>query len=184
MSRALHLSRPLRTLPVQLAQPVSGAAAAGRSAGRMASSARCRPCGLSRSTTLAHRQPFPRCGTRPAIPSLSFRCFATSSSGGGSSRWQSLPANFVPFARSLPDAQAAYLAWAKGQWLAPEYLKSLQAVHSVDQSYLPFYAFDAVVESRFGGRVGFNYTELVYNANTRSYQTVQRTRWREVAMGP
>lgn len=140
-------------------------------------------CGLTRTTTLAARQSSPRCFARPAVPTLSSRCFASSSgSGGGSSQWQSLPANFVPFARSLPDAQAAYLGWANGQWLVPSSLKSLQAVHTVDQAYLPFYVFDAVVESRFGGRVGFNYSELVYNAHSRSYQTVQRTRWREVGM--
>ena len=117
------------------------------------------------------------------------RHFASSSSSSSSSgrstyaRSQALAAHFVPFSQSLRDAEAAYLQWARRQLLAPESIRTLSDVAKVDQAYLPFYAFDLRVVSKFGGRIGFDTTEMVFNPVTKQWQMQTRTNWRRVPMG-
>jgi len=112
------------------------------------------------------------------------RTYATSSTSSSSSSSSSLNPYFVRFQLSLPEAQAAYLAWSRGQPFAPDQLKSLKAITHTDQAYLPFYAFDANVQTRFSGRVGWQTRESYYNVSTRRWETRTVTHWKHVGVDP
>lgn len=139
------------------------------------------------SSRLVPHQRRVSCTTLSVAPSACsvahHRGLATSSSSSSSyARSQALAAHFVPFRLTLSQAQDAYMRWANGQPLAPAHLKSLAAIHHTDQAYLPFYAYDVEVASRFGGRVGHNSTRLVYNPRTNSWQTQTVTNWKRIMM--
>jgi len=105
-----------------------------------------------------------------------------SSSSSSSDGSQPLAAHFVPFARTLPQAQEAYLSWARRQRFAPDSIKTLSAITDTDEAYLPFFVFDVAVVSRFGGRVGKRSFESQYNPQTRQYEMRPVVHWRRVPL--
>jgi hypothetical protein len=84
----------------------------------------------------------------------------------------------------LPQAQDAYLEWARKQRFAPDTIKSLNAIVDTDESYLPFFAFDLACVTRFGGRIGFRTLVSQYNPSTRQTEMRTVTNWRRVPLEP
>ncbi len=95
------------------------------------------------------------------------------------------PDGVIPFEVHQHQAEASFKKWIGGLWFAPNSLKrkAIQA-RSIVGSYMPLWAFDAEVDSRYTGERGDNYTTTVrvptkVNGKTvMRNKTVVKIRWR------
>lgn len=95
------------------------------------------------------------------------------------------PDGVIPFEIHQHQAEAAFKKWLGGLWFAPSALKrkAIQA-QGIVGSYMPLWAFDAQVDSRYSGERGDNYTTTVRvptKVNGRTVmqnKTVVKIRWR------
>jgi DNA-directed RNA polymerase subunit RPC12/RpoP len=93
------------------------------------------------------------------------------------------PESLVPFKVTRVDANARFGAWIGKLWLRPGDLKRMAKVQEIGGVYVPFWTFDALVDSQWGAERGwFYYENEIYTetvdgrAETRERQ-VQKTRW-------
>lgn len=97
------------------------------------------------------------------------------------------PSSLVPFLVPKADARTRFAAWLSGLWLRPNDLKRLATVEEVAGVYVPFWTFDAHVESRWTAERGHHYyetetyTEVVNGQSQTRTRRVQRTRWEPAA---
>lgn len=88
-----------------------------------------------------------------------------------------VPDGVLPFEIHQHEAEAAFKKWLGGLWFAPSALKNkaMQA-EPIIGSYMPFWAFDAQVDSDYSGERGDNYTTTVRVPTKVNGKTVMQTR--------
>jgi hypothetical protein len=93
------------------------------------------------------------------------------------------PESLVPFAVDPQRANQVFGRWLKRRWFRPSDLQRLARVQEVTGVYVPFWTFDAHVESRWTAEAGYHYYESEDYTTQEAGQTVvrtrrvQRTRW-------
>ncbi len=87
------------------------------------------------------------------------------------------PDGVIPFEIKQHQAEASFKKWISGLWFAPNALKrkAIQA-QSIVGSYMPMWAFDAEVDSRYTGERGDNYHTTVRVPTQVNGKTVMKTR--------
>ena len=88
------------------------------------------------------------------------------------------PESLIAFQIDKPTANKRFGDWLKGLWFRPNDLKKMAAVQEMGGIYVPFWTFDAQVDSQWNAERGWHYY------TTESYQTVENgqrvTRTRQV----
>lgn len=91
-----------------------------------------------------------------------------------------LPETMMPFRVSHKRAEALFRQWVKGRFWAPKAFKqSSRSPDGLTGVYLPFWTYDALLDTSFSGEGGRHYTETRtrrVNGKTQTY-TVTKTRW-------
>jgi ribosomal protein S27E len=93
------------------------------------------------------------------------------------------PESLLPFAVDKKRATAAYGDWLGKLWFRPGDLKQVARVEELAGVYVPFWTFDAHVDSSWRADAGYYYYETEEYTATENGQTVrktrqlQRTRW-------
>jgi hypothetical protein len=93
------------------------------------------------------------------------------------------PESLLPFQIDKPRANQAFARWLGKLWFRPSDLKRMARVQEVSGVYVPFWTFDAHVDSFWTADAGYHYEETErYTAeeNGRTVtreRTVQHTRW-------
>lgn len=93
------------------------------------------------------------------------------------------PESLLPFAVDKKRANQVFADWLGKLWFRPSDLKQLARVDEVAGVYVPFWTFDAHVESRWTAEAGYYYYFTEEYTATENGQTVtkerkvQRTRW-------
>ncbi|WP_223788908.1 hypothetical protein [Marinicella meishanensis] len=98
------------------------------------------------------------------------------------------PDGVMPFMIHQHQAEASFKKWLGGLWFAPSALKrkAIQA-RPILGAYMPLWAFDAEVNSRYSGQRGDNYRTTMRVPTTVNGKTVMKTktvvkiRWRHVS---
>jgi ribosomal protein S27E len=93
------------------------------------------------------------------------------------------PESLLPFAVDKKRANTAFSDWLGKLWFRPSDLKQMAKVQEVAGVYVPFWTYDAHVESSWTAEAGYHYYETEEYTTTESGQSVtkerevQRTRW-------
>ncbi len=90
------------------------------------------------------------------------------------------PESVVPFVVDQAAASAGFSTWLKGLWFRPGDLKKRAKVTEIGGVYVPYWTFDAHVESSWTADAGyFYYEEEEYEDEDGDWhtRTVQKTRW-------
>jgi predicted RNA-binding Zn-ribbon protein involved in translation (DUF1610 family) len=90
------------------------------------------------------------------------------------------PESLVPFAVEQKAASERFNKWLKGLWFRPNDLKRKAKVTDIQGVYVPYWTFDADVESDWTAQAGYYYYETEYyedeDGNEKSRE-VRHTRW-------
>ncbi|HEY2748196.1 MAG TPA: hypothetical protein VGL86_26420, partial [Polyangia bacterium] len=93
------------------------------------------------------------------------------------------PESLLPFAVDKKRANAAFGDWLAKLWFRPSDLKKMAKVQEVAGVYVPFWTYDAHVESSWTAEAGYYYYETEEYTTQEGGQSVtktreiQRTRW-------
>lgn len=86
------------------------------------------------------------------------------------------PESLVPFLVPREKASESFKTWLAGLWFRPNNLKTMARLEQIAGVYVPFWTFDAQVESQWTAERGhYYYTEETYT-EVENGQTVTRTR--------
>jgi DNA-directed RNA polymerase subunit RPC12/RpoP len=95
------------------------------------------------------------------------------------------PESMIPFLVPQPQATQGFERWLSGLWFRPGDLSRMARVEGVHGVYLPYWTFDADVESQWQAERGEyyytteHYTDQDEHGNTvRKTRQVQHTRWK------
>ncbi len=93
------------------------------------------------------------------------------------------PESVLPFAISEPDARDRIRKWYGKLWLAPSALAKKALTDTVRGIYLPYWTFDARVDTRWTAEAGhYYYTTETYEQNGRTQtRQVRQVRWEPAA---
>jgi LSD1 subclass zinc finger protein len=90
------------------------------------------------------------------------------------------PESLVPFKVDKSAANKKFEDWLGELWFRPNDLKKMAKLQEMGGVYIPFWTFDAWVNSQWTADAGYHYYETEYytdqNGNSASRQ-IQRTRW-------
>jgi len=93
------------------------------------------------------------------------------------------PESLLPFGIDKKQANAAFSTWLGGLWFRPSDLKHMAKVQEVAGVYVPFWTFDAHVDSSWTAEAGYyyyveeEYTEQENGETVTKTRQVQHTRW-------
>lgn len=93
------------------------------------------------------------------------------------------PDHVVPFVVPRDRAGRLLSQFLAGRWLAPESVRRASSPDELEQVFVPFYAYDALVRTRFSCRVGVHwyrtetYTTTVNGKTAVRTRRVQETEW-------
>lgn len=90
------------------------------------------------------------------------------------------PESLVPFRVDKATAQDTFQKWLAGLWFRPSDLKKMAKVDEIGGVYVPFWTFDAYVQSRWTAQAGYHYQETEHYTDAqgnRQTRTVTKTRW-------
>jgi hypothetical protein len=90
------------------------------------------------------------------------------------------PESLVPFGVERDAANEKFSGWIASLWFRPSDLKRMAKVHEIFGVYIPYWTFDAVVDSRWTAEAGYYYYETesyTDSEGNRQTRQVQRTRW-------
>lgn len=90
------------------------------------------------------------------------------------------PESVLPFGIDKGAANTAFEKWLKGLWFRPNDLSRMAKLQEMGGVYVPFWTFDAFVESRWTADAGYYYYETEYYTDqqgNRQSRQVQKTRW-------
>jgi len=90
------------------------------------------------------------------------------------------PESVVPFKIDKPTAASRFEEWLGSLWFRPNNLKEMAKVEGFSGVYVPYWTFDARVDSQWTAEAGYHYYETeTYTDQQGQRQTrqVQRTRW-------
>ncbi len=93
------------------------------------------------------------------------------------------PESLVPFAIAREAANKRFGDWLGTLWFRPSDLKKMAQVQEMGGVYVPYWTFNAHVDSQWSAQRGWYYYETEYYQTTENGQTVtrerqvQRTRW-------
>lgn len=87
-----------------------------------------------------------------------------------------LPESLVPFAVGRETAIGAFRAWLRELWFRPSDLKAKAAVSELHGVYIPYWTFDADVDSSWTADAGYYYYETETYTATENGKSVTRTR--------
>lgn len=90
------------------------------------------------------------------------------------------PESLVPFRVEANVAQQKFKDWLGGLWFRPGDLKARAAVGQINGVYVPYWTFDARVDSRWNAQAGYHYyVDETYTDSSGKKQTrkVQKTNW-------
>ncbi|MEM9071809.1 MAG: zinc ribbon domain-containing protein [Myxococcota bacterium] len=89
------------------------------------------------------------------------------------------PESLVPFAVNTETAKQKFDAWIGSGWFRPSDLKAMAKADGLAGIYIPFWTFDAWVDSQWRAEAGYHYyeTEVVVENGTKMQKQVQKTRW-------
>ncbi|MCK5799947.1 MAG: zinc ribbon domain-containing protein [Deltaproteobacteria bacterium] len=91
------------------------------------------------------------------------------------------PESVVPFRVDQNAASSAFSQWLKGLWFRPSDLKKRAKVTEIGGVYVPYWTFDAHVDSSWTADAGYYYyEEEEYEDDEGEWHTrkVQKTRWK------
>ncbi len=91
-----------------------------------------------------------------------------------------LPDGVVPFKIHHKDAQKRFQDWISSRFWAPNKLKTLHQKGQLQGIYIPYWTFDANVDTRYTAQGGTNYTETRRGSDGKT-ETVTKIRWRPVS---
>lgn len=86
------------------------------------------------------------------------------------------PESLVPFAIDKKRASSEFSGWLKKLWFRPSDLRSLAAIKELAGVYVPFWTYDAHVESQWSAESGYYYHVTEEYEATENGETVTRTR--------
>ena len=86
------------------------------------------------------------------------------------------PESLVPFAIDKKTANEHFSTWLGKLWFRPNDLKQLAKVQEVNGVYVPFWTFDADVDSRWTAEAGYYYYPEEEYTTEENGQTVTKTR--------
>src|SRR5581483_9431234 len=93
------------------------------------------------------------------------------------------PESLLPFHIDKKQANASFSSWITKLWFRPSDLKAMAKVQEVAGVYVPFWTFDAHVDSQWTAEAGYHYYEEEEYTTQENGETVtrsrsvQRTRW-------
>jgi hypothetical protein len=90
------------------------------------------------------------------------------------------PESLIPFSLDERTATQRVLTWLEGGWFRPSDLKERARLDGAVGIYVPYWTFDAVVESRWTGDRGDHYYETVQRRDAKGVlhsDRIQHTRW-------
>ena len=90
------------------------------------------------------------------------------------------PESLVPFKIAQNKASALFREWIKGLWFRPSDLKHKAKMTEIQGVYVPYWTFDAHVESEWTAEAGYHYYETEYYEDEEGKERerkVLRTRW-------
>lgn len=94
------------------------------------------------------------------------------------------PESLVPFAVERQAASDKFGGWLRGLWFRPSDLKHLARVDQMHGVYVPYWTFDATVDSAWNAQSGYYYYETEWYTATdaqgntsRQSRQVRKTRW-------
>ncbi len=93
------------------------------------------------------------------------------------------PESLLPFGIDKKKANEAFTKWLGGLWFRPSNLKAMAKVQEVAGVYVPFWTFDAHVESHWTAEAGYyyyvdeEYTTTENGEEVTKTRSVQHTRW-------
>jgi hypothetical protein len=97
------------------------------------------------------------------------------------------PESLLPFQIDKPRANQAFAAWLGKLWFRPSNLRRLARIQEVNGVYVPFWTFDAHVESRWTAEAGYkyyqtqSYTTEENGRTVRKERRVEHIRWEDAA---
>lgn len=118
----------------------------------------CKQCGATTNSgqnSMAHNCPF--CGTPLVVEDAKLDLF-----------WS--PNYVVPFAFGEAGCSERFKKWMKGKWFAPEKVRRNTSLSTsrFNGVYIPYWTYDAQVETDYRGERGDEYRERDSNGNTRT----------------
>lgn len=93
------------------------------------------------------------------------------------------PESLVPFKVTKEDANGRFGEWIGKLWFRPNDLKKMARVQELGGVYIPYWTFDAFVQSQWSAERGWyyyeneSYTETVNGRSEPRTRQVQKTRW-------
>ncbi|RZA23388.1 MAG: primosomal protein N' (replication factor Y) - superfamily II helicase [Proteobacteria bacterium] len=93
------------------------------------------------------------------------------------------PESLVPFSKTKDVAQNHFASWLSGLWFRPNDLKKRASVSKIQGVYIPYWVFDATVDSEWSALAGHyyytteTYTETVNGQSQTRTRQVRHTRW-------
>ena len=86
------------------------------------------------------------------------------------------PESLVPFHIDRDGAQSRFRQWLHSLWFRPSDLEKIATLRDLAGVYVPYWTFDASVDSRWTAMSGFYYWETESYTTTENGQTVTKTR--------
>jgi ribosomal protein S27E len=86
------------------------------------------------------------------------------------------PESLLPFSVDRKEANEAFSGWLGGLWFRPSDLKRMAKVHEIAGVYVPFWTFDAHVDSSWTAEAGYYYYVDEEYTTTENGESVTRTR--------
>lgn len=86
------------------------------------------------------------------------------------------PESLVPFQVPKERASGEFKNWIGGLWFRPNNLKAMAQLEAIVGVYVPFWTFDAHVDSQWQAERGWYYYETEYYTTVENGETVQRER--------
>ena len=177
--RSMHCTfcghdQPMPTMPTQQIREIpleEGLASAPKGLGAKVSTIQCKECGATVNVGEGERTA--KCAFCGSGQVLQIQTDANAIR----------PESLVAFQIDKPTANKHFADWLKGLWFRPNDLKKMAQVQEMGGVYVPFWTFDARVDSDWTAERGFHYyvTEsyTAYENGQRVNRTrqVQRTRW-------
>ena len=89
------------------------------------------------------------------------------------------PESLVPFAVNTESAKQKFDEWLGSGWFRPSDLKAQAKADGLAGMYIPFWTFDAWVDSQWRAEAGYHYyeTETVMQNGNKVQKQVRKTRW-------
>jgi hypothetical protein len=86
------------------------------------------------------------------------------------------PESLLPFAVDKRKAAVAFTQWLRTRWLRPSSLSVMATMERISGVYVPFWTFDAHVDSSWTAEAGFNREREETVAEVENGETVRRTK--------